>query len=255
MVFRPIWVVHIKRCRQAWVWLLRNLSAKKINKPFDHKGPIHSLTLRLTLSFCLSFTPPPPRRPNLLLGRFCSAILMAVCAFFRPSPSIWSRNVCFWKKKDNKSWLDEPGGHSGTDGQAVQCCTRTSLFHGDGNMTWKISSSLHRTWSRTSAQSPPPPQLKSSVTHMLAASFPTSEHLCECFLMHASVAGVKRPSSPIALLLWLCAALWVWLHYHLPPQAYFPFSKHSRLPPWKTDMNWAPSETNRQQAWKTWHCH
>lgn len=95
---------------------------------------------------------------------------------------------------------------------------------------------------------PPHPPLK-TVTHMLAASFPTSEHLCECFLMHASGAGVKRPSSPITLLFWLCAALslWVWLHYHLPPQAYFPFSKHSRLPPWKTGMNSAPSETSRHE--------
>lgn len=253
MVCRPIWVMHIKQCRQARVWLLRNLSAKKINKPFDHKGPIHSLTLMRTLAFCLSLTPPPPHF-SLVISPWPS---LSQSALFRFLPFILHQYVCFWKKKNNKSWPDEPRDR-GMDGQAGRPVHKDFFISQGGSMTWKISSSLHITWSGTSAQSPPHTPLFKIFSHAHASCLISNKrafvrvfsYACEC-------SCVKRPSSPITLLFWLCAplSLWVWLHYHLPPQAYFPFSKHSRLPLWKTSMNWAPSETSRQQARKTFYCH
>lgn len=90
-----------------------------------------------------------------------------------------------------------PSGQAGAQG----------LLYFTGTGTWHGKFPHHSTELDQGLQHKAPPPLKSSVTHMLAASFPTSEHLCECFLMHASVASVKRPSPPITLLFWLCAAL------------------------------------------------
>lgn len=129
----------------------------------------HSLSHPQAHSFFLSSVSPSPPPPNLLLGRFCSAIFMAVCSFFRPSPSISSRNVCFWKKKDNKSWLDEPGGHSGTDGQAVQAPLAQGLLYFTGTGTWHGKFPHHSTeldqglQHKASPNPPPPPPLPAKI--------------------------------------------------------------------------------------------
>lgn len=81
---------------------------------------------------------------------------------------------------------------------------------------------------------PPPATSPLSRTRRLPRPGSTTEHVCECFLMHTDGAGVKM-GRPFPLQFCCCErvllSLWVWLHYHLPPQAYFPFSKHARFPP------------------------
>lgn len=64
------------------MWLLRSSSAKKINKPFDHKGPIHSLphpSASLFLSLSLPLSPSPSTYP---WSFFSSALLFRPLFFF-----------------------------------------------------------------------------------------------------------------------------------------------------------------------------
>lgn len=192
---RTVWVVHIKQCRQARVQLLRNLSAKKINKPFDHKGPIHSLTLWLTLSFCLSLIPPPPSpSPQRSLSQ--SALL-------DPDHLTYLKTYAS-ERKEQQTWLEEPGDGQ-MDGQAGRP-TYKDFFISWGREHNMENFLITPQYLISDFSTESPPVLKSTVTHMLEALFSTNKHVCKCVLTHASVARMKRPSSPITLLLWPCAA-------------------------------------------------
>lgn len=68
------------------MWLLRSSSAKKINKPFDHKGPIHSVSP--SASLFLSFS-PSPLHLSLLVSPRSSPF------FFNRLPFMWVSSLSF----------------------------------------------------------------------------------------------------------------------------------------------------------------
>lgn len=166
------------------MWLLRNLSAKKINKPFDHKGPIHSLGPQAH-----SFFLPPSTFARPSLSAVCSFPILDRLSCLKTSASESNRTSHDWMSQWMDSRADRP----------VHKDFFISLEREHDVENFLITpQNLIRDF--TKPPPPPAPPIKTSVTHRVAASFPTSDHLCECFLMRATVAGVKRPSSPVTLL-------------------------------------------------------
>lgn len=60
----------------------------------------------------------------------------------------------------------------------------------------------------------------------------------QCFLMHADGPVSKGLSLYSSVVETACWSLWVWLCYHLPPQACFPFSKQARFPQIENTWLW-----------------
>lgn len=253
------------------MWLLKSSSAKKINKPFDHKGPIQSLSLSLPHSFFLSL-PLSPSPPLLILGSspqlyspdlYFSILLLKplhLC-FFPPFPTLFSFYLLFsppyliYTSKTGRSCFDwktraakrriakerQTDRHHLTSHRADRQTDRNTdkglliqqtYGHGaeQSNTTWKMYSSLHlkhKTRTGTEANFPLRP-----LRHFLSCTYKlphfhstTAMCVCEsvCFLMHTDGLVWKGLSHYSFVVVSECCSLWVWLGYHLPPQAYFPF--------------------------------
>lgn len=170
------------------MWLLRSSSAKKINKPFDHKGPIHSLSpsasLFLSLSLSLSPLPPP-----LIHGSFSSALL-CFFKFFYCCPSSHSffiflsyPQVCppaLAERQEQQRDRHHPtsqGADRQTDGhrhrQGPPYSTNTVMVQSRGTQHGKcLHHSVFCTKTRTGTREKNfPLRPLSAVTNTLAASF------------------------------------------------------------------------------------
>ncbi len=215
------------------MWLLKSSSAKKINKPFDHKGPIHSLSL--SASLFLSFSPPHPP-PTLILGSFSSTLLSWPLFFihfpsFKTSPRvalpsifnfllylIYTSIILLWL---NDKSIRETDLHRETDrhhltsqgaDRQTETQTRASLFHKHTVMLQsrgtRHGKCLHRSIFSTKHEqglrrkvSPPATQTFSAVTNIHWLPHSDSTTVCVSVFSYAYRWGWCEKASPITVLL------------------------------------------------------
>lgn len=248
MVCRPIWVVHIKQCRQARVWLLRNLSAKKINKPFDHKGPIHSLTLRLTLSFSLPHPPSPHSTSpwSFLLGRLYRSLL-----FLDPFLDPYRLSFLLLKEKKEQQvttwWArgqrdGRPSGQAGAQG----------LLYFTGTGTWHGKFPHHSTELDQGLQHNPPPikifchAHASCLISNKRAFVRVFSYACECSWCEKAIPSHYPSVLTVCCSLSGCGSITI-----CPLRPIFHFQNTADF--LREKQAW--TETSRQQAWKTLQRH
>ena len=213
-----------------------------------------SLTLRLTLFLSLPLSPSPlylssavPLSSPLLTSSFfipSSPHLQNSPRVFQPDffpPSyLHAPEPCpaavrvRQKQQGDRHHLTSRGADRQTD-QQTESQTRASLFpyvqswcsaqqHNMENVS--ITSSLEANRSRGLRERPLQP-----VGHPLAPCAVTSRPVLTPCVFLCIQMGWCEKASPITALLSTASAAhsWVWLRYHLPPQACFPFSKHARF--------------------------
>lgn len=191
------------------MWLLRSSSAKKINKPFDHKGPIHSVSpsASLFLSFFLPFPPPLiPASFSLVLPVFfliafpsCGSLPFLFYLSILSSSASSSFGVKDSGAAERPASSDQPGArhtdrHSDTDKGLLIPQTQSWCRAEEHNMeNVFITPSLVQKHGEGTLERtfPPPATSPLSRTRRLPCPGSTTERVCECFLMHTDGAGVK----------------------------------------------------------------
>lgn len=164
------------------------------------------------------------------------------------SPSVSS---CFdWKTRaaERQTSSDQLGGRVGRGGGHRQTGGQTDRNTDKGPLipqTWSwcraeehstenvfIPPSLAQKHERGLKRKLFPLRPLSAVTNALAASLRLHHWACVTVFSYACRRSwcEKAAHSPYSsVVVSACCSLWVWLHYHLPPRAYFPFSKTCQI--------------------------